>query len=390
MYKISQLGQQLGLSRTTLLYYEKLGLIKGKRLDNGYRVYSDKDLQRLRLIQKLQAGGLTLKECQACLEQKVEREMLQKRLTQLDEEIAEKQKSRQLLAALLGESPLTDWHESLDEVAPQAHAEWLKKQGFDDKQIQRLRWLSKDINQHDQYMHDFMLVFEELERWGPGSESDTARAAELLPQSELDILEIGCGKGLATQWLAQNLNGHITAVDNEPSALDELMKCAKSKGFADSVTPVCANMMALPFQPHSFDVIWAEGSAYVMGVENAFATWRPLLKPGGMLVVSDLVWSTLTPSDSISRFWSKEYPDMTSVENRITQAERLGFEVVDSFKLSDESWDNYYQPLATRVKYLNEQLQGSQALVDLGEELDNFSTRNGQFDYQMLILKVCD
>ena len=33
MYKISQLADLLGLSRTTLLYYEKLGLIRGQRLD---------------------------------------------------------------------------------------------------------------------------------------------------------------------------------------------------------------------------------------------------------------------------------------------------------------------------------------------------------------------
>ncbi|WP_155487100.1 MerR family transcriptional regulator, partial [Vibrio harveyi] len=65
MYRISELAEMLGLSRTTLLYYEKIELIKGQRLSNGYRAYSDADLQRLRLIQQLQSGGLTLKECKA-------------------------------------------------------------------------------------------------------------------------------------------------------------------------------------------------------------------------------------------------------------------------------------------------------------------------------------
>ncbi|QFT13271.1 Mercuric resistance operon regulatory protein (plasmid) [Vibrio sp. THAF190c] len=63
MYQISELAKKVGLSRTALLYYEKQNLISGRRLENGYRVYSDKDVQRVRLIQQLQAGGLTLQEC---------------------------------------------------------------------------------------------------------------------------------------------------------------------------------------------------------------------------------------------------------------------------------------------------------------------------------------
>lgn len=31
MYRISELAEMLGLSRTTLLYYEKIELIKGQR-----------------------------------------------------------------------------------------------------------------------------------------------------------------------------------------------------------------------------------------------------------------------------------------------------------------------------------------------------------------------
>ncbi len=80
MYRISELAAQVGLSRTTLLYYEKRGLIQGRRLENGYRIYSDRDLQHLCLIQQLQAGGLTLNECKACLDAKIERRMLLNRL----------------------------------------------------------------------------------------------------------------------------------------------------------------------------------------------------------------------------------------------------------------------------------------------------------------------
>ena len=44
MYRIFELAQYVGLSRSTLLYYEKLGLISAKRQANGYRSYSENDL----------------------------------------------------------------------------------------------------------------------------------------------------------------------------------------------------------------------------------------------------------------------------------------------------------------------------------------------------------
>ena len=127
MYRISELAELVGLSRSTLLYYGKLGLIEAQRQSNGYRLYSEKDLQRVRLLQQLQAGGLTLKECQACLDAKIERSLLENRLKQLDEELLQKQRSRDLLAAMLGESGLEEWHESMDKLAPDAHLDWLIK-----------------------------------------------------------------------------------------------------------------------------------------------------------------------------------------------------------------------------------------------------------------------
>ncbi|MGR5147327.1 MerR family transcriptional regulator [Photobacterium alginatilyticum] len=395
MYRISQLAEMLGLSRTTLLYYEKQGLIRGQRLDNGYRSYTDKDLQRLKLLQELQAGGLTLKECQACLDEKVERGILVERLRQLDEEIAQKQKSRQLLAALLGESSLTDWHETLEQQAPEAHLEWLIKQGFDEKQAVRLKWLSKDMNSHEQYMHDFNLVFKALERWGPGSEADTLKAFERLPYNPQEILEIGCGQGVATKVLAveviaQHSQATITAVDNEEFALQTLMNTLKEQGIGERVSTVCANMEKLPFEPESFDLIWSEGSAYIMGVNNALTAWRPLLKKNGVLVLSDLVWNVESPSKEALAFWQKEYPDMTTAAQRIEQAEQAGYEVIYSFALSDEGWLNYYTPLENRVEALKEQLQGSVALEDLKRELSAFHSRSGEFDYQMFILRVCN
>ncbi len=387
MYLIAELAERVSLSRSTLLYYEKQGLIAGKRQANGYRIYSEKDAQRLRLIQKLQAGGLTLKECKACLNSKVDRSLLLKRLEQLDDDIAKKQQSRQLLAAMLGEGELKGWHQSLDEVAPDAHLEWLMHQGFTEKEALRLRWLSKDMNTHEQYMNDFMRVFETLDRWGPGSEQDTLKALAKVPLQPERILEMGCGKGIATTLLAAHTSCNITAVDNDEPALARLVERARESGVEEQIKTVCASMIDLSFDETSFDLIWAEGSAYIMGVTKAFKAWQKLLKPQGVLVLSDLVWLSDEPSQEALTFWQQEYPDATTVACRLEQAREAGYTVIDTFSLSDESWQNYIEPLEARVYALKSTMPESVALRDIETELNIYRHHLGEFGYQMFVLQ---
>lgn len=386
MYRISELAALVGLSRTALLYYEKHNLISSRRLDNGYRVFGDKDLQRVRLVQQLLAGGLTLKECKACLDAKVDRQLLLNRLDVLDQEIEQKQKSRQLLAAMLGQQANKSWHSELDKLAPDAHLEWLITQGFSEKEALRLKWLSKDMNEHDIYMADFMKVFETLERWGPGSVGDTSRAFGLLPIEPKCILEIGCGKGLATQVLADLSSAQITAVDNEKTALDRLEQRFANQGISERLTTVCASMTELPLEKESCDLIWSEGSAYIMGFDKALKTWRPLLAKQGCLVVSDMVWRTAQPSDEAIEFWQHEYPDIQTVPTRLESIKKAGYEVVSHFPQSEQAWMDYYQPLKTRIAELEGDMVGSAAIHDLKREVTLCTEMADQFGYHMFIL----
>ncbi|NOI74689.1 MerR family transcriptional regulator [Vibrio coralliilyticus] len=384
MYRISQLAEQVGLSRSTLLYYEKLGLIQGTRQANGYRMYTDKDVQRVRLLQQLQAGGLTLEECLECLESKIDRNKLLQRLNALDEEIQRKQKAKELLSAMLGMNSMRDWHQEMEENAPSAHMEWLIKQGFSEKQALRLKWLSKDMNEHEQYMADFEQIFAGLKRLGPGSEQDTLRALSALSQNKGALLEVGCGKGIATGVLASNSEFRITALDNDEASLRSLQEGIPVE---KQVNAICASMTDMPFEAAQFDVIWSEGSAYIMGVENALKSWKAHLKPSGYLVVSDLVWLTDNPDSDVSNFYQKEYPDMVTVDKRIAQMRQAGYEVVETFTLSQQSWNNFVDPLVSRVDELESSLQASQALTDMKSELHMHQNYLHQYGYQMFVLR---
>lgn len=387
MYRISEAAEKVGVSRTSILYYEKLKLISSERQENGYRIYREADIQRIKLLLQLQSAGLTLKECKSCFESKVDRGLLESRLKTLDEDIMRKQKSRELLVAILGGEGIKKWHLEANQYAPDAHFEWLVRQGFNEKEAFQLKWLSRNMNTHEQYMLDFMTVYEKLDRWGPGSETDTLKAFSLLPYEPKSILEIGCGKGLTTLLLSKNTSAKITAIDNEPSAVDFLSSRIKCDGLNTRITPLCASMTEIPFENSTFDLILAEGSAYIMGVTNALNKWKPLLKKDGILIFSDLVWLTNTPSKEAKAYFENEYPDMQMVETRKAQATKAGYKVIDSFKISDLAWSNYYNPLIERVRKLSPQMKGSAAINDIQIEIDIYNKFLGEYGYQMYILK---
>lgn len=60
---IGDLAGAVGLPTRTIRYYERRGLLpEPQRARNGYRVYDDSTLGRLRFIRTAQAAGLTLAE----------------------------------------------------------------------------------------------------------------------------------------------------------------------------------------------------------------------------------------------------------------------------------------------------------------------------------------
>ncbi len=62
-FKIGELAKLVEMSPRTIRYYEEIGLLNSvKRIGGGKRIYSDRDFQRLKFIQRLKHLGLTLSE----------------------------------------------------------------------------------------------------------------------------------------------------------------------------------------------------------------------------------------------------------------------------------------------------------------------------------------
>jgi len=215
----------------------------------------------------------------------------------------------------------------------------------------------------------------------------TEQVVASLPVTPRRILEVGCGNGVATLTLAQQSSARITAIDTDEGALERLRARANAAHVDDRVDTLCLDMAKLPQLKEAFDVIWAEGSAYIVGVERALEAWRTLLEPAGVLVFSDMVWRTETPPDDLRTFWASEYPAMTHVPVRLSQAKRAGYRVLGHFDMGREAMDTYYRPLEARVAEMEQRLAGTRVLDDLRAELAAYHACDGIVSYELFVLQ---
>lgn len=216
----------------------------------------------------------------------------------------------------------------------------------------------------------FWQVHRDLPREAPGSDASTLRALSMLPglPASARILDIGCGPGAQTVALARATKGDVTAVDTHQPFLDDLVRRAAQAGVTDRIHPLQASMFDLGFdQP--FDLLWSEGAIYIIGFERGLREWQKLLKPGGFVAVTEISWLKPNPPEAAHRFWSKAYPDMTTVEENLARLSAAGYHSLGHFTLPESDWwDNYYHPMAARIESLREKYlhnPEAQAVLDL-------------------------
>jgi hypothetical protein len=167
--------------------------------------------------------------------------------------------------------------------------------------------------------------------------------------------------------LAEELqDASITAIDVHQPYLEELQTRAAVAGVSDRVAAKNMPMQAMTIAPETFDLIWAEGSAYIMGFTKAVAAWRPLLKRGGFLAVTELVWLTEDKPVEAAEFFRQEYPAMMDSAGVAESIRVAGYALVDSFTLPDSAWwDAYYTPLLARLPALESKYAGDAAKLSV-------------------------
>ncbi|MHC1727024.1 MAG: MerR family transcriptional regulator [Syntrophobacteraceae bacterium] len=170
-YTISKIAHLFGLSRSTLLYYDRVGLLSPSyRTSSRYRMYTEEDVERLDRICTLRQTSLSLEDIKSILrsEDKPCADLLEKRLKEIGEEISALKAKQGLLSTMLkgmavdgrsevnkemwiemlqaagmDEQAMDRWHAEFEHRAPEAHHQFLLSLGITEREARVIRQWSK-------------------------------------------------------------------------------------------------------------------------------------------------------------------------------------------------------------------------------------------------------
>jgi serine/threonine-protein kinase HipA len=182
------------------------------------------------------------------------------------------------------------------------------------------------------------------------------------------ILDVGCGPGKQALILARELGAPVTGVDIHEPYLARLRKAAVAEGLDGLIRTRVGRMEELSEPPESVDLIWAEGSIYIIGFSQGLRSWRPMLKRRGIIAASELTWLVDDPPEEAEAFWKIGYPAMADTATNIRNAAQEGFETFAHFVLPQEDWwPEYLTPPERRIELLSIEAEND---PDLAEVLD--------------------
>ena len=106
---IGKAAVRSGLQSTTIRYYEQIGLISSTRRENGYRDYSEDDVNQLRFVHQARNLGFDIEDCRKLLQLYSDphrasasvKEVAEEHLAAVEKKIAELEAMRRSLSKLV-------------------------------------------------------------------------------------------------------------------------------------------------------------------------------------------------------------------------------------------------------------------------------------------------
>jgi DNA-binding transcriptional MerR regulator len=169
---ISQLARKFGLSRSTLLYYDRIGLLQARdRTAVGYRCYGPREERRLKRICELRQAGLGMNDIRIMLDDKPRARtgVISRRLAEVARQIVSLHQQQRLLATLhnsltqqslpplldkkawvemlqlagMDQRAMSQWHAEFERRAPAEHEIFLNSLGIAPEEIAEIRRWSR-------------------------------------------------------------------------------------------------------------------------------------------------------------------------------------------------------------------------------------------------------
>lgn len=192
---------------------------------------------------------------------------------------------------------------------------------------------------------------------GPNSMKILEELMESVPlRSGMRVLDLGCGNGLTSVFLAKEYNVQVFAVDLWISATDNFHRF-KNMGLENEIIPICTDAKTLPFPENYFDAVISIDSYHYFGNNDMFFdeylssflkddAFVAIAVPGMKDEIHDNIPSEMKP------YWPEEalpmWHSMDWWKNTLGKSKFLTLSQISEMECFDEAWKDW---LETENKY---------------------------------------
>jgi SAM-dependent methyltransferase len=151
--------------------------------------------------------------------------------------------------------------------------------------LDALKAAGKDI---DHLTPDDLAPIDEFHTRGRTATIDLAKLLSLNASDR--VLDLGCGIGGPSRYLAKTFGCRVVGLDLTPEFCSVAAMLAERTGLAGSVEYREGDAQDVPFANQSFDVVWSQNVAMNIADRDRFyAEICRILKPGGRYAFADVV-----------------------------------------------------------------------------------------------------
>jgi tocopherol O-methyltransferase len=127
-------------------------------------------------------------------------------------------------------------------------------------------------------------LIEELLKWGGVAQAE-------------EILDVGCGIGGSSLYLAQKFNARAVGITLSPVQASRATQRAQEAGLAAEVQFQVADALDMPFADETFDFVWSmESGEHMPDKEKFIQECYRVLKPGGTFLMATWCHRPITPA----------------------------------------------------------------------------------------------
>jgi tocopherol O-methyltransferase len=129
-----------------------------------------------------------------------------------------------------------------------------------------------------------------------------------------DILDVGCGIGGSSLYLAEKFGARVTGITLSPVQANRAKERARAAGLQTTTDFQVANALNIPFPDNSFDLVWSlESGEHMPDKVKFLQECHRVLKPGGKLIFVTWCHRPTTPETPLTASEHKHLQDIYRV-----------------------------------------------------------------------------